>query len=309
MSKRFYIILFCVLSVSVVLLGFSFSKESGTNDLVALTETIDKEFRVIYSNNKRIDTKENSIVNISLINKNEEISKFYLVLEEVNNNTYDSVYYSIDGAEKKELINNIIYLGELNSYGKDGDQKFYSIELISHKDENIEFKLNVIKEDIRTFEDKMMFDINVYKDRNNNYRYYGEEVNNYIKYEEKVCRVIGIVDNKLKIVCEPELLGTHNTEIGKYVSKDDLLASCSKNIDVQDYDILDYNSWMMSDKNYWLEETDLDSAYYFSINDGIKTMPRNMVLYTRYVYELDSQMMFNGGDGTKNNPYEVSYGS
>lgn len=223
MSKRFYIILFCTLSLSVVLLGFSFARESGNNDLVGLANGNTDDFRVVYSNNQRLDTKDNDSVDISLVNKRGDNSKFYLVLEEVSDIVYENLYYTIDDGEKTELLNNEIYLGELTSFGTDGDFMSHSIKLINESGKELEFKLSIDKRDVRTLAETLKKIDNIYLE---------EEVNNYINYNDEVCRVVDIIDDKVKITCESD-------------------------------------------------------------ND----------------YELDNTMILVGGDGTKNNPYEVSYGS
>ncbi len=306
MSKRFYIVLFCILSLSVVLLGFSFAKESGNNGLTSLESGSTDEYRVVYSNNQRLDNEENDTVNISIINKMKEEAKFYLVLEEINNNSYDNLYYTIDSGTKKEMLSNEIYLGELNSFGTNGDFTNHTIKLIDNSDKYLEFKLSIKRYDKNDFSSLLKENDNVYIDDKGNYRFFGKEVNNYIKYNDKVCRVIGLIDDKIKIICEPEALNVYD-DTKLYADIDDILLSFN-NSNVNINNVNNYSSWIVLDKDFWLEES-YGITYYVSRIEGINTSRKDVSLYERYVYKLNDDMILIGGDGTKNNPYEVSYGS
>lgn len=307
MSKRFYIVLFCVLSLSVVLLGFSFAKESGDNGLASLESGSTDEYRVVYSNNQRLDTVENDTVSISLINKMKEEAKFYLVLEEINNTSYDNLYYTIDDGTKKEMLSNEIYLGELNSFGTNGDFTNHTIKLINDSDKDLEFKLSIKKYDKNNFSALLKENDSVYIDDRGNYRFFGKEVNNYIKYNAEVCRIIGLIDDEIKIICEPKNLNVFDDSTSLYANIDDILLSFN-NSDVNVNNVNNYSSWIVIDKDFWLEES-YGITYYISRIEGIKTSTKDVSLYERYVYKLNDDMILIGGDGTKNNPYEVSYGS
>ena len=121
MGKKFYIVIFSVLSCSVLLLGMSYSKNSNDNLSPDLIESSNKSFRVVYSNDKNLDTRNNNELNVNLINKKSKNTHYALYLKEVNNLEVEGVYYSIDDGEDYLLTDNVIYLGELSKYGTDGD--------------------------------------------------------------------------------------------------------------------------------------------------------------------------------------------
>ena len=112
MNKRFYLIILCSLFISLLLLGFSFSKESGLNssDIVKFEND---DYLVTYSSSK-IDTMEDNNVFVSVVNKDDNIANFYILLEEVNGLSFDDLYYSIDNGPKQLLTGGTINLGNLD---------------------------------------------------------------------------------------------------------------------------------------------------------------------------------------------------
>lgn len=129
MGKKFYIVMFCVLSCSVLLLGMSYSKNSNDNLSPDLIESSNNSFRVVYSTDKNLDTRNNNELNVNLINKKSTNTHYALYLKEVNNLEVEGVYYSIDDGEDYLLTDNVIYLGELSKYGTDGDLLSFKLAL------------------------------------------------------------------------------------------------------------------------------------------------------------------------------------
>lgn len=129
MNKRFYVVIFCILSCSVLLLGMSYSKDS--NDLVD-TESLkvsNESYKAVYSSNEYLDTKDNNKLRVSLVNKKGIDTKYALYLKEKDNKIVENVYYSIDGEEEYLLTDDVIYLGTLNKYGTEGDTYIFDITL------------------------------------------------------------------------------------------------------------------------------------------------------------------------------------
>lgn len=309
MYKRFYVVLFCVLSISVVLLGFSFSKESGSNDALTLAESKDDEYRVIYSNNKRLNTTNNDNLNISVINKMNKDVDYYLVLDEINNTSYDELYYVLDDYEEQKVINNTIFLGELKSYGKDGDHVSKSLRIFSKKDEELEFKLDIKYSVANSFMEKVKLSENVYRNKEDNFYFYGSVVNNYVKYQDDTCRIVGTEKEKILILCDFNYKGGYNDVLGRYLSIEELLATYGKDDAVSSNNLLEYESWITEEDDFWLADTYNNEAYYFSNKLGVSLGTKSSIKNYRYVFELGDETILIGGDGTKNNPYEVSYGS
>ena len=69
MGKRFYILLFVIMSASALLLSLSYASESGRNDEVALAEINKDEYRVIFSNSKKVDTKDKMALLYQILSK------------------------------------------------------------------------------------------------------------------------------------------------------------------------------------------------------------------------------------------------
>lgn len=128
MKNKFYLVIFCILSCSVLLLGMSYSKNSNDSMDAGLIEYSNEYFRVVYSHDNNLDTKDNNSLRVSLINKKYDDTSYALYLKEVNNKDISGVYYTING-EEYVLTDNVIYLGSLNSYGTDGDSYIFDISL------------------------------------------------------------------------------------------------------------------------------------------------------------------------------------
>ena len=117
MGKRFYIVIFCVLSCSVLLLGMSYSKNSNDSLNPNLIESSNDSFRVVYSADKNLDTRNNNelrvlsrnnlvfsdyVVNKILIPKNQPI---WLKCE-INHLSLDFLY-SLDGKNFIKIVSNL----------------------------------------------------------------------------------------------------------------------------------------------------------------------------------------------------------
>lgn len=131
MGKKFYIVIFCLIFCSVLLLGMSYSKNSNDSVDTGLIENSNDSFRAVYSSDKNLDTEDNNTLRVSLINKKNSNADYALYLKEMYNNDYQDVYYSIDGGEEYLLTDGVIYLGTLNKYGSNGDVLVFDITIRS----------------------------------------------------------------------------------------------------------------------------------------------------------------------------------
>lgn len=141
MSNKFYAVLICMLTCSVLLLGLSYSKQSSDGVDIGLIENNMDTYRAIYSNQEELNTLKNNQVRINLINKKDNATNYALVLEEVDNDTFENIFYSLDGENYYLLTDNMINLGTLNAYGNDGDTKQYDVSLKAS--ENYTFKYTI----------------------------------------------------------------------------------------------------------------------------------------------------------------------
>lgn len=308
-GKRFYVVLFSALCISLLLLGFSFSKESGSNDIADMVEIKNNDYRIVYSNNHRLDTSSNNKVDISVINKSDKKLTFYLYLSEVNEKKYTDVYYSLNENDEVLLSDGVINLGELNSFGENGDYSNYSIEIYSKSDNNLEFHLEVKGTDPNLLSNKVIASDSVYQDTNGSFRYYGEKnVNNYIKYNDDIFRIVGFVNGRIMIISEATTLSNYSPSNNDYLTLDNYIKSFSSDSGITVTDILDQKSWLINDKEYWLLDDEYDNAICTSLDMGVETVSKMSNYYVRNVYEIDD-VLVNSGDGSLAHPYEVSYGS
>lgn len=305
MGKRFYILLFVIMSASGLLLSLSYASESGRNDEVALAEINKDEYRVIFSNSKKVDTKDNNKIEFGIINKSDEINNFALVLNS-DDKVLDDLYYSINNGSKEPVTNGMINLGEVQAFGTEGDFNFYSIEISSNND--YEFNLDVLPVDVNLLSSYIKRSKQVYLDSVGNIRYYGENVNNYLNYNNHLYRIIGIVDGKIKLLDTTDKgLGIFNVS-DQYPSLDDYLSSFT-NRKLEVNEVLNKRSWMTEIRDYWLVDNNSDNVYGATDTDGVISVMKNVGLYRRNVVILDDIYNVSNGDGTILHPYEVTYGS
>lgn len=143
MKNRFYLVVFCILSCSVLLLGMSYSKNSNDSMDTGLIEHSNEYFRVVYSHDKLLDTRDNNTLRVSLVNKKQIDTSYALYLKEVNNKDISGVYYTING-EEYVLTDNVIYLGSLSSYGTDGDAYIFDVSLRGFEDYSFYYSIGEV---------------------------------------------------------------------------------------------------------------------------------------------------------------------
>ena len=143
MKNKFYLVIFCILSCSVLLLGMSYSKNSNDSMDTGLIEYSNEFFRVVYSHDDNLDTRDNNSLRVSLINKKQNSTGYALYLQEKNNKEVSGVYYTING-EEYVLTDNVIYLGSLSSYGTDGDTYMFDISLRSAEEYSFYYSIGEV---------------------------------------------------------------------------------------------------------------------------------------------------------------------
>lgn len=131
MGRKFYVVLASLLICSVLLLGMSYSKQSSDNSDTGLIETNTDNYRVVYSTEEALDTMKGNKVRFSLVNKKDSDTSYVLVLNEVDEDAYENVSYTIDGVNYYALTENSVNLGSLKAYGTDGDTGIYNVSLKS----------------------------------------------------------------------------------------------------------------------------------------------------------------------------------
>ncbi len=303
MRKRFYIELFAIMLVSLLLLGMSFSKESGINAQMSLLETSTDDIRMVYLNGKNM-SMENPSNYISIINKKDEEVTYQVCLREVNDVMDYDVQYSIDDGESQKLEKGFVQEITLSPYGKDGDRIGFRLFLnITNPD--LSFRLELDEHKPNYFIDTIMNDSHVYKDEEGNYRYFGKDVNNYIYYDGSIYRMLGIIDGKI-------LLSTDEIRLIRYESDNDYITLKDYLRSFEEHDLTvdsaqGKTSWMIEDHDYWLKDLDGDNAYYADKTRGVGIVSIRKMLFNRKTSVLEGNFVLVSGDGSKDHPYEVSY--
>lgn len=140
--KRYYFVLILILSVSVLLLGMSYSSYSGNDNYEIDKETIE-ELTVLYSNGKVLKSGETTDIGITNLSDNNKAYKIFV--KEVN--VFDEdIYYEINGSEKKLLTDNTIIIDEISKYGTKGDYKLNTVTLYG-TNSSVKFTIDVIEAD------------------------------------------------------------------------------------------------------------------------------------------------------------------
>lgn len=299
---KYFSSIFIILIMSIFFISLSYSKEStniinntlsDNNDNLVITASLGTNFTL----------EDETTNNISIINHNVDNISYYIILKAYNN--LDNIYISIDSNPEEKYLDEIIYEGELSSYGTEGDYKYHDIKI--NAPEGTHFKIDVIKKQIITLKDQIIKNSHVYKE-NNNYRYYGLNVNNYLTYNNKLYRIIGIIDNKVKLLSEQDYDSSYNTYLN-YLSLEDYLKSFNNSIVTIDNSI-NYDSWLNTESPYWLQTPkDYINAYIYDNVSGIILTDKYYTYPNRTTTDIESNLLIINGLGTIDKPYEVSYES
>ena len=153
MKKRFYISIFIILSLTVVVLSATYSKDSGTSEYTSISKEVDN-MKVTFENGEllsidkvnKLNVEELKGSNISIVNKNKTSTN---ALIDINYNGDEEVYYSIDGAPIKLIDENAKEVVNLKPFGEVGDQILINVKVFSKKDINdrVAIRVSSIQED------------------------------------------------------------------------------------------------------------------------------------------------------------------
>lgn len=305
MNKRIAFVLVCVMGASVLLLGLSYSKDSSDGSEVSLIESTNNNLKVVYSDNySDIVVNDEVERDLSIVNLSDIDSNYFIYVESTN---YDDLYYVLDNGVETKLNKRLIYNGEIKKLGILNDQVSHKIKIINKglKEVRVNF---VVKEDNKLLVDRIINDDNVYIDTENNYRYYGEKVNNYIKYNNQMYQIVGFINNKIKLISVNMERENYNAN-DDYLSIFDYLRSLN-NKDATIENANNYKSWLSNENDLWFLDTDgEDNAYYLSDTNAILLSSKLVDRNIKKVVNLYMDVTLVTGDGSIYNPYEVSYGS
>lgn len=299
---KYFFSLLIILTMSIFFVSISYSKES-TNIIKNNLTINDDNLSITTSLGTDFISENETTNNLSIINHNSEDITYSIILKAYNNQ--DDIYVSIDSSEPTKYIDEIIYEDEIKNYGTEGDFQYHELKITAPQ--GTHFKLDVIKKQKYNLNKIIIKNLKVYKE-DNNYRYYGVNVNNYITYNDKLYRIIGIIDNEVRLISEKENDTIYNSYLN-YLSVDDYLKSFNEtNITIDNS--YNYASWLNTEEPYWLETPiDYYNAYSYYNNSGIILTNRYNTYSNRTIINIDPNLLIVKGNGTINNPYEVSYES
>ena len=297
-NLRYYISLILILSASIILLSTSYSKESG----ILLNNSTTKEeinnIQITYSKTNIINPNEENYINI--VNKNKHTVTYEIELLKKDDNT-EEIYYQLDNNDIKVIKkNSVIIEEELSPYGTENDTITHRLNIQSNKNNKYIINIkettrlnNIIKKD-QTYE------------KNNNYYYYGNKPNNYLLYENEIYQILGIENNKVKLISLRKELKEYEIN-NNYPTIQDILNSIKE--DISKESITEYETYLL-DESYWLkDEYNYYSNYYYARDNTFKISNKNILHFTKEIKYIDGNIKVIKGSGTKEEPYEVEYES
>ncbi len=204
-SVRFYLVLLIILSLSILVLSLSYSKESGKTYYENMVANKDN-LKIVYSNGNEIKGSTMALKNYmkveektySVTNEDKEESYYQLnvICDDCYNNGY---YYSIDGAEPVELKERVILEENLDGYGKEKDHVTHNLRVFSPDKVTSNVSFNITKIVKGSFEYYLDKDTNVIVN-NSGYAYRNNAINNYVMNNGILYSVVEV--KKDMVICE-----------------------------------------------------------------------------------------------------------
>ena len=300
MNKKFYFILIFVFAVSALLLGLSYSKDSGTDSDLKLIQNYDDYFRVVYSTNKVLNNDNNKIdfgiTNITDSNQDYEIR--------LVGNGDTPIYYKLDEEKEQTLNNEKIFTSSLTKKGTDGDYAMHTIEVLNENEFSCKVLITVLDKSLKSH---LIDSKQVFIDNDGNYRYFGANVDNYISVDGTTYRIIGLIGDKFRLVSEAFTTSKYVVE-STYMDVNDYVLSFDKH-DLKEDGTFGYESWLNIDYRFWLETDDGEESKMVDADVGVRTDVKTKKHYQRIVREIEGNAIVLSGDGSLSSPYEVSYDS
>ena len=300
MNKKFYFIMIFIFALSALLLGLSYSKDSGKDMELKIKENVDEYFRVVYSTEQTLSSNNDSI-DFGITNISDKNVDYVIRLHKKTNK---NVYYTLDGEEEKTLNNDKIFTSSLSKKGTDGDYEMHTISVSG--DEGFKVRVDVVLLD-NSLGTVIKDSSQVFVDDDNDYRFFGGDVLNYIKSDKDVYRIVGLIDGKIKIVSECDRSAIYDANSEFLTEEDYLLSFDDHKVDVNN--LSKYKSWLNNDYRYWLESDDDDLKKVVDADVGVIKDPGSKRHYRRYVKYIPADAVVTSGVGSLSDPYEVSYGS
>lgn len=301
MSKKFYLIIIFVFALSALLLGMSYSKDSGNDLEFKLREKYDNNFRVVYSNDQVL-TNSNNKIDFGITNITDTKQDYVIKLI---NNGKKKVYYVLDGDDERVLNDEIIFGSSLAKKGEDGDYVLHTLSVSGDEGFRVKVEVHLFDNSIEAYIKNSQ---EVYMDSKDNYRYYGERAFNYVLVDDVEYQIVGLINDKVRLVSNISSYPSSYNLDDEYLSLEDYLLSFNKE-DLKEEDASKYKTWLDANKGYWLESDNENMKKYVGANVGVREDFATRAYYKRVIKEIPADALIVGGEGSVSSPYEVSYGS
>lgn len=292
-DKKYYISLFIIITLTIGLLSLSYSKNSDQLLSYSSDETTISNSRIIFSNKNIINLK-NKETDISIINNSSEKQSYYLIIT------------NLIGSNEEVLVNDEVYnineeySFELNPVGNENDHNTINIKTMDSE----AYKINITTKKTNNLYNALKSNDEVYIDNNQNYRYFGENPQNYILYNNELYRIVGLIDNQIELISNSIIRKNFNNEI-KYITINDYLLSFN-NVEVNINNTRNYNTWLNQDNSFWLNDKDENNLVYIASKyRGIIKDYQSSYNAERNVIYISPKAIINKGIGTIDEPYEV----
>ena len=299
-NKKFYFVIILVFSLSALLLGFSYSKESGTNNDALLISDNSSYYRIVYSEGNVLKTESMPSTLVSIINKSDSDVTYMVYL---NNKSDEDIYFSVDGAGEEKYNGGSILNVKLSKFGTEGDQVTFEVTVRSDEGD-VRVPIEIVASGKKYISSYIKNSTQTYKKNDGSYYFYGKNVNNYIKYKNKSYQIVGLFNNKVELLSLDSLIGPFS-ENDTYLSAKEYLNTFN-NYEVNEDNASNYDTWIDIPGSFWLSDVDEeDNACIVDNSGNVTTSKKTFNNYRRIVVEIDSNTPVIKGSGSITDPYEV----
>ena len=299
-NKKFYFAIILIFSLSALLLGFSYSKESGTNNDALLISDNSSYYRIVYSEGSVLKTESKPSTLVSIINKSDSDVTYMVYLASKSDET---IYFSVDGAGEEAYNGGSILNVKLSKFGTDGDQVTFEVSVRSDEGD-IKVPIEIVASGKKFISSYIKNSSQTYKKNDGSYYFYGKDAKNYIEYKNKTYQIVGLFNDKVELL-------SLNSEIGTFSDSDSYLSAKEylntfNNYEVNEDNASNYETWINVSGSFWLSDVDEeDNACIVDNNGNVTTSKKSFNNYRRTVVEIDSNTPVIKGSGSISDPYEV----
>ena len=185
---------------------------------------------------------------------------------------FNNVDYSLEGIEKYGVYDNQIlkFTVMLENKGANLQDGMLKLSYVFEKTDE-EYALDTIRNLAKVNTDELFID------DNNNVRYYGKSPNNYVSFNNELWRVIGVIDNRLKIIRDSyfeQRIAWSTNSINNWDN-----SSLKKYLNEEYYNNIENNSKVMISKEIFYLGGSTRDNYQSLVASGYYEQERNLEVY------------------------------